>query len=67
MTVGDLKLSNQPVSYSLEPPKQRKGDNSLGIDVFKGYSLLIDFPASVVYLSPIPNNAPAMSGRPTHE
>lgn len=53
MTVGDLKLSNQPVTYSLEPPKQGKADNSLGIDVFKGYSLLIDFPASVVYLSPI--------------
>ena len=42
------------MTYSLEPPKQGKGDNSLGIDVFKGYSLLIDFPASVVYLSHAP-------------
>jgi hypothetical protein len=59
VTVGDLKLSDQIVDYSLDPAAT---SGSLGIDVLKGYSVLMDFPAKTMYLSP--DTRKAVEARP---
>lgn len=52
---GDLQVLNLPVNFTRSKPEP---NHSLGLDVLEGYNVLMDFPASKVYLSQ------ATSGKP---
>ena len=51
---GDLQVLNFPVNFTRSKPEP---NHSLGLDVLEGYNVLMDFPASKVYLSQVPSLA----------
>ncbi len=58
LKLGDLQVFNLPVNFTRVKPEPNR---SLGMDVLGGYNVLMDFPASKLYLC-LPSVAPTKQG-----